>query len=256
MHEHIKNAVGICLVVFLAGLSYGIYQFADSYAKSVQPSAFRSFSVNAEGKVVATPDLSSFNFSVKTEGGKELNKLQKENTEKMNKAIDFVKSKGVEAKDIQTLNYDVQQRYQYYPCMDMKACPPPQIVGYTVSQMVVVKIRKFDIIGDLMTGIVGFGVNDVSGLSFTIDDPTEYQNQARAKAIEKAKAKAEDLAKAGNFKIGKLLSIREGQNYPIAPIRYEKAMLSADMGGGVPALSIEAGSQDIVVNVVLDYEIK
>ena len=41
--------------------------------------------------------------------------------------------------------------------------------------------------------------NQVGSLSFTIDDPTVPQAQARDQAIVKAKAKAEDMAIAGGF---------------------------------------------------------
>jgi hypothetical protein len=101
------------------------------------------------------------------------------------------------------------------------------------------------------------GANSVSQLSFTLDDPSSVKNEARDKAITQARAKAEMIAGSGGFTVGRLLSIDEGG---ASPIYYESAMKSASygMGGGIaaPAPTIEAGSQDVTVNVTLRYEIK
>ena len=112
--------------------------YVRAYAQSIQPSSFRSFGVSADGKAVGIPDVAQFSFSVITEGGKDIGALQKDNTEKVNKAIDFVKKNGVEAKDIKTEQYGLEPRYQYFACKT-GACPPAEIVGYSVRQTVSVK---------------------------------------------------------------------------------------------------------------------
>lgn len=263
MSEKIKNYLGASIIVAvlalaLALLSY-VMSYADyvkSYGKSIQPSSFRSFSVSGEGKVVAIPDIARFTFSVVTEGGKDIAELQKKNVGLVNEAIDFVKSSGVDTKDIKTEGYNLEPRYQYYGCEHGGACLPPEIVGYKVTQTVLVKVRDFGKVGNVLGGVVAHGANSVSSLSFTIDDPTALQNQAREEAIGKAKEKAKAIAEAGNFKLGQLLSIEEGyQPYPLYATQYE----SLGKGGGVEAPvtpTIEPGSQEIKVSVALRYEIQ
>ncbi len=264
MSDKTKNYLGIAIIVVMlmfgfAALSYvsSYSNYVDSYSKSIQPSSFRSFSVSGEGKVVAIPDVAQFTFSVITEGGKNIANLQKENSEKVNKAIEFVKANKVEAKDIKTQNYNLTPRYQYYSCPRTGgSCPPPEIVGYTITQTVLVKVRDFNKIGDIVVGVVQNGANSVSELSFTIDDPTKVENQARAEAINKAKEKAKDVAKAGDFRVGRLLSIQEGY---IQPFYTYKEMAPLGLGGGgepsVPPI-IEPGSQEVTVSVTLTYEIE
>ena len=71
-----------------------------------------------------------------------------------------------------------------------------------------------------------------------------------------AKEKADVMAKAGDFKIGKLISIQEGGGFP-PPIPLRAKALSLEAGfGGEAAPAIEPGSQEVVVNVTLQYEIK
>jgi hypothetical protein len=262
MNTSIKNYLGIAGIIAILLGGWSAYELASTFSQSIQPSSFRSFNVSSEGKVVAIPDVAQFSFSVITEGGTDLAKSQKENTDKVNKAIAYVKSKGVDSKDISTQSYDVQPRYQYSNCrVGMNGsvpsvCPPPEIVGYTVTQSVNVKARKFDTIGEMLTGVVQSGANSVSTLLFAVDDPTALQNQARENAISKAKDKAKAIARAGGFSVGRLLSIQEGSVYPTYQRLNYAAMDAKVSAAGEVAPSIEAGSQDITVNITLQYEIK
>lgn len=257
--EKIKNYVGIAVIISLLLVGASAWSYAVSYSKQIQPGSFRNFSVSGEGKVVAVPDIAQFTFSVITEGGKNVADLQKQNTEKVNKAIEFVKKNGVGAKDVKTQQYSIEPKYQYHSCpRDGGVCPPPSIVGYTVRQTVLVKARDFGKIGDLLSGVVQNGANSVSELQFTIDDPTEVQNEARAEAIKKAKEKAELIAEAGGFSLGQLLAIDESGAPYLMYERYS-AMKTMGIGGGMdeaPSPTIEPGSQDVTISVTLRYEIK
>ncbi|MEK7510414.1 MAG: SIMPL domain-containing protein [Patescibacteria group bacterium] len=258
MNNTIKTALGVAIIMGIFLFGYAALQYVDSYSKSIQPSSFRSFSVTGEGKVVAIPDVAQFTLSVITQGGLNIEKLQRENVEKANGAIEFVKSKGVDPKDVKTITFQLEPRYQHFSCPERGGpCPPPEIVGYTIMQTVSVKIRDFTKIGEIFSGVVTKGANSVSQLSFTIDDPEEIQSEARTQAIQKAQEKAKSIAKAGDFRIGRLLSIQEGGYYP--PPFYEYAR-GADLAPSLPqatkAPTIEPGSQEIKVNVTLVYEIE
>lgn len=255
MNEQIKNVLGGVMVIVAVVATYAAASYVVSYSKSVDPSSFRSFSVSGDGKAIGVPDVAQVNFSVITEGGKDIGKIQQENTEKVNAINAFAKEQGIGDKDIRTQGYNIDPRYQYFSCpQNGGACPPAEIVGYTINQSVQVKIRDFTTIGVLLSGMVEKGANSVSQLTFTIDDPTAVQNDARAEAIIKARQKAEGLAAAGGFRLGKLLSIEESSSMPVYPYpMYERAM---GMGGGGGAPSIEPGSQEVSVSVTLRYEIK
>ena len=261
MNTQIKNFIGVAVVVGVVVFAYASWVYVQAYSKFVEPSSFRSFSVSAEGEAVAIPDVAQFSFSVITQGGANIANLQQQNVEKVNNAIAFVKGQGVEDKDIKTQNFSLEPRYQSFSCSrpfgaEPVACPPAEIVGYTISQTVQVKIRDFKKVGVIVSGVVENGANSVSQLSFTIDKPDAVESEARAQAIQKAKEKAKAVAQAGDFRLGRLLSIQAG-GFPYLPV-YEKA----DFGyGGVtpaaaPAPAIEPGSQEVKVSVTLVYEIR
>ncbi|MEK7542659.1 MAG: SIMPL domain-containing protein [Patescibacteria group bacterium] len=261
MNSRIKDFIGVAAVLGVIFFAYAAWVYVDAFSKSIEPSSFRSFSVSAESEMVAIPDIAQFSFSVITQGGVNIASLQTQNVEKVNNAITFVKSQGVEDKDIKTQNFSLEPRYQSFSCArpfgnEVQACPPPEIVGYTITQTVQVKVRDFAKIGTIVSGVVEHGANSVSQLSFTIDNPDTIESAVRTQAIQKAKEKAEAVARAGGFKVGRLLSIQEDGG-PIYPF-YEK--LDTGFGGVVPASApspvIEPGSQKVKVFVTLVYEIQ
>ena len=257
----IKQYVGVAAIIALVAFSFAVVRYVFTYDRVSEPGSFRSFSASGDGKAVVIPDVAEFTFEVITEGGTDLGNLQQANTQKVNGAVAFVKSKGVGAKDVKTQGYSVEPRYQYSTCIPNasygdKICPPPKIVGYTVRSVVSIKVRNFDEIGNILSGVVTNGANSVSGLAFTVDDPTEVENEARAQAIAKAKSKAEALARAGGFKLGRLLSVSEGGNYPIYG-KFEAFGRGGDAAPvAMPAPTIEPGSQEFHVTMTLVYEIR
>jgi len=256
MDNKIKNYLGVTIIASIIIVALSAAFYVNSFSDSIRYSSQRDFSVSASGKSVGIPDIAEFTFSVITQGGKDVGLLQKENSDKMNKAIDLLKAQKIDSKDIKTQNYFLEPRYEYCSYAMGKICPPPEIVGYSLSQTVNVKIRDFSKIGDILSGVVAEGANSVSQLSFTVDDMTVLENQAREEALQKAKEKAKFIAKAGGFRLGKLLSIDEGSSY----FPFNKYNVTSGAGGGGPELVpdpiIEPGSKEVSVSVTLRYEIK
>ena len=260
MTTRIKNILGIAAVLALLSFAYAVVQYAGAYSSSIEPSSYRSFTVSAEGKVTAIPDIAEFRASVITEGGTDLGALRDENTEKVNGMIAFLKEQEVEREDIQTVTYNIEPRYKYYRCDDrvraVEPCLPPEIVGYSIRQTITVKIRDFSVIGMVLSGVVEYGANSVSQFRFTIDDRTLLEAEARARAIAKAREKARTIARGGGFSVGKILSITEGYT-PVYPRSFAVAVGEGyESGGDAAVQSIEPGSQEITVQMTVRYEIR
>lgn len=256
MNSFLRNLLGLAIIITLGGGLYLGYMFTKSYDRVSSPTNFRSFVVQGDGKAVGVPDVAGFSFEVITEGGVDIATLQSQNADKMNKAIEFVTKQGVDKKDIATSQYNIQPRYETPNCTygSGKVCPPATIVGYTVQQSVHVKVRDFKLISALLSGVVTSGANSVSNIQFAIDDSTIIENAARAEAIHKAQEKAQSVADAAGFTLGRLLEISENNSMPY----YNQPM----MGGGISdsktasaTPTIEPGSQEVTINVSLKYEI-
>lgn len=218
--------------------------------------AKNTITVSDKGEIYSKPDLVLTNFSVINEA-KTVDEAMRENTEKMNAIIDSVKNQGVEEKDLKTISFNIYPRYEYYEDEETRIPPYPQgrrvLVGYEIRQTLQVKIRDMNKIGQIIEGATDAGANQVGNLEFTIDKQDELKKQARAMAIEKAKAKADEIALQLGVDLVRITNFSEGVTLP----RYyglEKTLGIAEAGAGAP--QIEIGENKIEVIVSITYEIK
>lgn len=209
-----------------------------------------TIAIEAEGKVTGTPDIAQVQL------GFEITKpdvvtAQRESTEKMNAFLAALKDKGIESKDIKTTNYSIYPDYDY-------SDGGRQLLGYRISQNMEVKIRDLGKISEII-GLAGqMGLNQVSGLTFTIDDVEALRDDARAKAIRRAQEKAAGIAEMMGLEVGRAVGFYESSVTPPGPYYgyYAEALSYKDAGVGAPAPQIESGSSDVTMTVVITYELK
>lgn len=218
--------------------------------------AVNTITVSGKGEVVVVPDIATVSFGVTVEN-LDVSKAQTEASAKMNKIIDFLKTKGIDEKDIKTTNYSIYPRYDYTKVAQIYPYGGKQVLAaYVVSQTVEVKIRKTAEAGAILTGVSEFGVTDVSGLNFSLDKMDGKKDEARNAAIKDARSQAKVLADQLGVKLLKITSFSESGNLPIY-YGMEKAMLSsAPMGMGADTAQIPVGENKITSNVTITYEIR
>jgi hypothetical protein len=222
-----------------------IYQF-----KTLNQQNVNQITVSGVGKVYTTPDIATVTLGVETNGAS-VKTITEKNVTAMNKIIDGLKKLGIEDKDIQTTQYSVAPQYNY---TEREGRVPN---GYTINQNIEVKIRNFDNISGVLDVATQNGANVVSSLAFTIDDPEQFRAEARAKAIEQAKAKAETLAKQAGVKLGEIINVYEN-NYVTSPIMYNSAqkLMGAGEAASYDSAQIQTGEQEIDITINLTYKIK
>jgi uncharacterized protein len=207
--------------------------------------------VTGKGEVLTTPDIATFSFTV-SEEDLIVSNAQKAATDKMNKILGYVKTSGVEEKDVKTVSYDIYPRYDYE-----RTTYKQVLAGYVVSQTIQVKVRKMGDAGKLLSGIGEFGATNVSGLTFTVDSQDELAREARDKAIADAREQAEELARSLGVRLGNITSFYESTPHQPYPIYYSRDM--AMNGGSMvenQAATIPGGESKITSNVTITYEIK
>lgn len=246
-HMHRKPFMGLLVLAAVVYLILLSRNAAKQYGYIGRPTTQRdTITIAAEGKVTALPDIASVSVGVQTEK-KSVSEAQKENTSKMNAIIAKLASLGVAKEDIKTVNYTIYPQYDYVNGKQVER-------GIQVSQNVDIKIRNLDIIGGILAAVGELGANQVGGVDFTLDDSEALRQRARLKGLEMAKMKAQALAEAAGVKLGKVVGFSESSGYVPGPIYYAKDM-AAGMGGDGAAPSVEPGTQDVTVNVSVQYEI-
>ena len=103
--------------------------------------------------------------------------------------------------------------------------------------------------------MANLGANNVSSLSFSVENPDLLKNQARAEAIKQAREKAQAIASAGGFSVGRLISESENTYNPRQYYANDMAMGAAPMMKST-APEVAPGSEDLNVTVTLQYEIR
>lgn len=207
----------------------------------------RTITLQAEGKVTATPDIAVTTMGM-TADGETVAEAQEKNTKVMNTLIERLKDLGVDEKDLQTTNYNIYPQYNYTEDEGRI------LIGYQVSQSVTVKIRDLSNANQVLALAGEVGANSVSGLSFTIDDNDVYKDQARDKALKKISEKAQALSKSLGVKFASIISYNEYENGGIVPFALYESK-SFGIGGGASP-TIETGSTDVVMNVSVVFEIQ
>ena len=223
-------------------------------------SATNTISVSGEGEVLAAPDIATISFHVREES-KKVADAQRNVSAKVKTTLAAIRKIGVDDKDIKTQDYSSYPKYEWQTgvvsCMGT-SCPPPRpgkqvLVGYEVSQSVTITVRNLDTVNTIMDALGVAEVTDMQGPDFAIDQRDDVKAKARKQAIEKARAKAEALARDLGVSLVRVVSFSEGENYPI----YASTMMMAKAEStSVSAPELPQGQEKITSNVTVTYEIR
>ncbi|MDD5527667.1 MAG: SIMPL domain-containing protein [Patescibacteria group bacterium] len=255
--HHGKFKMIVVLVLVLGAVALGVLAILRD--KIMQNDQYQ-FSVTAQGKVTAPPDIATTDFSVQSAISKNIGDIVKDGNTKMNAIIAALTALKIDKADIQTTQYQLNPIYNYpviFSGSNGNNSNQTVLQGYQLTEGITVKIRNLNIVGDAIQAAISAGANQTGGVSFTIDDQDKLKGEARADAIAKAVQKADDIAKQSGLKLGKLINVSEN----VSPIPYYANSLDMKaLGGGIaasaPTPSIQSGSLEITDDVILTYKVK
>lgn len=236
--------------LLLALMVVVIIFFIASINEKTQFKENNLISVSGTGEVYVTPDIGSVSFSVLTEN-RDVSVASDENATKMNEIIEYIKSEEVENKDIKTAGYNISPRYEWNNDTGKRT-----LVGYEVSQTISVKIRDLSKVGTIISSATSKGANDVSSLSFIVDDDEEAKAQAKELAIENAKEKAEDLERMLGVKMVRIVNYSEHSSGILGVTDYGYSVNESMRMASSITPTIEVGENKITSNVTITYSIK
>lgn len=245
-HGKLKMLVALFLVLGAIGLG----ALAILRDKIMQNNDYQ-FSVTAEGKVAAKPDIATISFGAQTGTKKTVAEAVGEGNDRMNKIIDELVKLNIDKKDILTTQYSLNPVYSYVPDTGKQ-----NLDGYLLLQSVTVKVRKIESIGDVVQKVTAAGANQTGNIVFTIDDQESLKAEARAQGIKKAQEKAAAIAQESGLKLGKLINVMEGGF--IDPVYTNNFAYANEMKVAPQAAipDIQSGQMEIKVNVTMSYKIK
>ncbi len=204
--------------------------------------------VTGEGKVTVVPDVAILNLGVEAQAAT-VATAQRQAAEAMGAVMRELDGHGVAKKDIKTQHYNIYPVRRWDKEREI-------LIGYRVTNTVMAKIRKVDntgIIIDAVTGVGGDYIR-INGISFTVDDPSAYHEEAREKAMADAEVKAEQLADLANVKLGKPIYISEAGGF--VPIIREYTARAEAIPAPAPPTPISPGETEVRLSVQVVYNIK
>ena len=180
---------------------------ASELSAALAASAYESgISVSGTGSVTVTPDIGVFEVGVEVTADT-VALARSGAAEAMQRVRASITGNGVEERDIATRFFNIYPQYDY----DNDDDGGPRITGYTVNNHIEVKVRDIDRLSDILDQAVTAGGDAirVGGISFRVDEPEQYADEARRLAVEDARSRAQQLADLAGVTLGSARTISE-----------------------------------------------
>lgn len=213
-------------------------------------------SVSGQGKVAYTADIAIVTLGAQVDKVRTAEDALKQLNDKMNKIIEALKKSGVKDENIRTENYTLTPQYDLIGGVS-------KVTGYNANQQLSVKVEGIDKDQNLVSSAIkaasAAGANQITDIKFDVSNLNNLKQEARLKAIADAKSKSANIASAAGVKLKKVIGWYENIiKAPDTTFPYYGYGLGGggEGGGGVPAPQIPAGSQEIIIEINLNYEVK
>jgi uncharacterized protein YggE len=227
--------------VLALGLACAVLSGCDSHAERVGDNT-RQVTVVGSGQVQGVPDTLTADVGIEFTAPDATAAMNQTN-DRQQAVINALAGAGVDRKDISTTEVGLQPQY------DSSA---GTITGYRADNAIRVKIHPADSASHVLAVIVGAGgdATRINSVSYSIADDTQLVKDARARAFQDAKDRAEQYAQLSGLKLGKVISISE------APGGATTAPPAAPRGGAMPSnIPLEPGQQTVSFSVTAVWEL-
>ena len=199
--------------------------------------------VNGEGKVKVAPDQVCISATVETKGNNAKD-VKKQNDEKMDAVLKFIKKMNVPTADFKTKQVALNPQYDY----------EKKKTSYNATQTVEIVLKDLSKYDELMEGLVQQGINRIDKVSFETSKLVQLQSDARKLAMKDAKVKAEDYVSVLGQKVGKAFVISDNsQIYQPQPMYAAMRMKESADAMGASNETLAIGEIEVTANVSVSF---
>ena len=220
-------------------------------------------SVYGTGKIIVTgtslielePDIATLRLGVESHGSN-VSEARNNAAISINKMLGVMQNAGIDDDDIQTTAFNIYPKYEYIEVReDGQVRGVQELIGFTVSNMLLVVVKNLDDIAVIIDKITDAGGNDVrfNSINFDILDPVPYQSELRKLAVEDGVTKASQLAEYSGVKLGTITMITDSSSQ--ASIATDTHMY-AERAMAIPSTSINPGSLSLSMRIDMVFEIE
>jgi uncharacterized protein YggE len=228
-----------------AGLAVATLSACDKHNPTAPAANPRQVTVVGSGQVQGVPDTLTADVAIEFTAP-DVTAAMNQTNDRQQAVIDALAGAGLDRKDISTTTVTLQPQYS-------NAAPngTASITGYRATNAIQVKIHPTDAASHLLALIVSTGgdATRISSVTYSIADDSQLIKDARARAFNDAKGRADQYAQLSGLRLGRVLSISEASGGPPA-------------GGGPPAAArgasavpLEPGQQTVSFSVTAVWEL-
>ena len=201
---------------------------------------------SGEAQIRVTPDRATIMVGVQTRGTTAATAAA-DNARRQKAIIDTLKAMGLGPDQIATQNYSVYPEMRYEPTGGSG-----RVVGYNVSNVVRVELKRIDQVGSVIDATLAKGANQINSIQFSSSTAADARRTAMGDAVRDARADAEALARAAGGTLGPIIELTSN-TAPIRPVFGDMAM--ATMAKERTQTPIEPGEQTIsaMVSVIWQF---
>ncbi|WP_353472986.1 SIMPL domain-containing protein [Salipiger sp. H15] len=208
---------------------------------SAQDAPLPRITVTGEGEVAATPDMATVSLGITAENA-EAGAAMDEASRVAEALLARLDELGIAANDRQSSDIWLRPVWS-----DGSEGAARGITGFEAGNQLSVRVRDLDRLGEVLGAVLDDGANQLSGLTFGLQEPKPVMEEARRDAVADAMDKARVLAEAAGVTLGPVISIAEaGGGFAPAP------MMEMARSAKVP---VAAGETVVSTQVTMVFEL-
>jgi hypothetical protein len=228
-----------------AGLAVAALSACDKHNPPAPGANPRQVTAVGSGQVQGVPDTLTADVGIEVTAPDVTAAMQQTN-DRQQAVINALADAGLDRKNVSTTAVTLQPQYSN---------PAPNgtetITGYRATNAIQVKIHPTDAASRMLALIVSTGgdATRITSVSYSIADDSQLIKDARARAFNDAKGRADQYAQLSGLRLGRVLSISEVSGGP-------------PVGGGPPApprrasaVPLEPGQQTVSFSVTAVWEL-
>lgn len=146
---------------------------------------YYTMSLSGQGHVTTDPNIAIIRLGVQTIGDN-IETIQSDNARISQNVIESLNELGIT--NIRTNQYVIERNYEYENGIRVDK-------GYVVRNVLEIQVHDLDQVGYIIDTAVNNGANIVDFVSFEVEDPAKYYQQALNLAIMDAIKKAQSIAR-------------------------------------------------------------
>jgi len=191
---YVSIFVLLLFIIYLVG-------FRRTKGSEATPSFFGQVSVQGMATITAIPDVANISFEISTKEATP-QKAKEANDATYFKLNDVLAKYDIKEKELKMNYININPYYDYVGGKST-------IAGYQARKTITVKIKEIEKYGSFIDDVLKIGINSIHSVEFSLDDTKEAKNNARKKALEAAREKAELYASEVGKKIVDVVEISE-----------------------------------------------